>query len=121
MILDDDNMFIEDTAIEEIMNSIEDVNEIIYWKVKFTNNYYVPEDIIFNKKDTPMLNHFDMNGFMFHSKYKHCYFFDYYSAGAFFCAKTLEHFIPKQTLINKILTGHQINDYYGGKGKQKDL
>lgn len=94
---------------------------MVFWKVKFSNNRIVPNEINFTKEITPKLNDFDMNGFMFHSKYKNHYNFDYYSAGDYFCAKTLEQFIPKKRLISEIYIGMQLNNNIGGRGLQKDL
>ena len=121
MFLDDDNFLLENNAIETLVNNIDSDNQMLFWKVKFSDFLTLPEEHLFNEKYTPTLNHVDMNGFMFHSKYKNCYFFDYYSAGDFFCAKTIERFTSKKIFVNKILVGMQSNNAMGGKGKRFDI
>lgn len=121
MFLDDDDMFLSENAIEEIVSNIKSEDDILYWKVKLSDIRYIPEDIFFNENHTPKLNHFSMIGFMFNSKYKNTYTFDNYSGGDFFCANKLKNHIPNKIFINHIYTGLQNNSGVGGLGKQQDI
>lgn len=120
MFLDDDDIIIDENIISDLSKKLKDKNQLIFWKVKFSENRIVPYDINFTQDRIPVLNDFDMNGFIYHSSWNK-FDFDYYSAGDYFYVKQLETIIPKKFLIDKIYTAHQLNDDYGSLGQNIDL
>lgn len=117
MFLDDDDKFIDNNSLFSIMKEIRDEDSLLFWKVQFANAI-VPQPDYWLKR--PVQNHMSMIGFMFHSKYKDKVRFDYYSAGDFRMANALWDLIPNKIWIDKVLTGLQRTDSYGGYGDRKD-
>jgi len=119
MFLDDDDIFMEKTAIEEIVNTIKSEDDLLLWKVKFPGKT-VPGNELFKKKIIA-LNHFSMIGFMYHKKYDDVGDFDYFSGGDFHFISQLAPKIPSSVWIDKIYTGIQRNNQMGGFGRKDDL
>jgi len=119
MFLDDDDAFLEDNAIEEIINQLNNEDDLALWKVKFPERI-IPGNLLFNKRMIA-LNHFSMIGFMYNKKYDDEAKFDYYSGGDFFFISQLAPKIPNSVWIDKIYTGIQRNDSMGGFGRKDDL
>ena len=119
MFLDDDDIFLKDNAVEEIINSINNEDELVLWKVKFPERI-IPGNLLFNKRMIA-LNHFSMIGFMYNKKYDDQAKFDYYSGGDFFFISQLAPKIPGSVWIDKVFTGIQRNDSMGGFGRKDDL
>lgn len=117
MFLDDDNGFINNQSLENIVRHIVNVNQLLLWQVKFPNKL-IPEDIFFAKKMIK-LNHFDMNGFMYNVKYN-TVLFDDYSAGDYFYMTKLFPLIPEKVWIKDVFTKVQRNNM-GGFGRRDDL
>lgn len=118
MYLDDDDEFLVNTAIEELMDIAINEDHMLIWKVKFPNRT-IPGDDLFNKKVIAM-NHFSMIGFMYHKKYDRFSNFDYYSAGDFHFVKDLAPNIPNSLWVDKVYTGIQRDENMGGFGKRDD-
>lgn len=121
MFLDDDDYILDENMLNDLSKKLKDKNQLIFWKVKFSENRIVPCDINFTQERIPVLNDFDMNGFIYHSSWNDKFDFDYYSAGDYFYVKNLETIIPKKFLINKVYTSHQLNDNYGSLGQKIDI
>ena len=119
MFLDDDDIFTENNAIEEMIKNIRTDDDLVLWKVRFPERI-IPGDVLFNKKMIA-LNHFSMIGFMYNKKYDDQAKFDYYSGGDFFFISQLAPKIPNSVWIDKIYTGIQRNDSMGGFGRKDDL
>ncbi|MFW6225772.1 MAG: glycosyltransferase family A protein, partial [bacterium] len=117
MFLDDDDSFTNNDSLESIVNKIENVNQLLLWKVEFPGRI-IPNNNIFNKKII-VLNNFSMIGFMYHKKYDDI-MFDDYSGGDFYFMKNLFPKIPNKIWVDEIYTKVQRNNM-GGFGKRDDL
>lgn len=120
MFLDDDDVFLDKCALFRITNKIENEEQMLYWKVKFSNDRIVPCEKSFKLKK-PLINDFSMIGFMHHSKYNKCATFDYFSAGDSFYVIKLQNIIPNHTWLDIVCTGLQDNNGLGGRGLRNDL
>jgi len=120
MILDDDDMFLDSLSLYKITRRIESEDQMLYWKVKFSDSRVVPNQYDFDLR-TPILNDFSMIGFMHHSKYNNAAEFDYYSGGDCIYAKQLQNIIPQHTWIDIVCTGLQNNSGRGGRGQKNDF
>jgi len=119
MFLDDDDVFLENTAIEEMINAARDENDLLLWKVKFPTRI-IPEQKLF-EKHMIALNHFSMIGFMYNKVHDYKADFDYFSGGDFFFISQLAPKIPASVWIDKVYTGIQRNNQMGGFGKKDDM
>jgi glycosyltransferase involved in cell wall biosynthesis len=119
MFLDDDDMFLEDNAIEEIINLIDNNNQIVFWKVKFPERI-IPQKKLFDNKIIA-LNHFSMIGFMYHKIHDNKADFDYFSGGDFHFISQLAPKIPTSLWVDKVYTGIQRKHEMGGFGRKDDL
>ena len=119
MFLDDDDIFIEKTAIEEMINAANSEDDLLLWKVRFPNRT-VPGNELFKKKIIA-LNHFSMIGFMYHKKYDDVATFDYFSGGDYHFISQLAPKMKSSVWIDKIYTGIQRNNQMGGFGRKDDL
>ena len=117
--LDDDDQFLENTAIEEIINTVRNEDDLAIWKVKFPDRI-IPPQSLFDKKIIA-LNHFSMIGFMYHKNHDDKAEFDYFSGGDYFFISQLAPKIPNSVWIDKIYTGIQRNHNMGGFGRKDDL
>lgn len=119
MFLDDDDLFLESTAIEEIMNAVTSEDDLVFWRVKFPGRV-IPEISIFNKRMIA-LNHFSMIGFMYNKKHDDKAEFDYFSGGDFHFISQLAPKVPRSLWIDRIYTGIQRTNNMGGFGRKDDL
>ena len=71
MILDDDDLLMDSSAVETIVDHIESADDLLFWRVRFPNNIVKPEDEYFGKE--PVYCHISAIGFSFHSKFKGSY------------------------------------------------
>jgi len=119
MFLDDDDMFLENNAIEEIINAVRNEDDLVFWKVRFPNRI-IPPDALFDQRKIA-LNHFSMIGFMYHKIHDDKAQFDYLSGGDYFYISQLGPKIPNSIWMDKIYTGIQRNNTMGGFGRKDDL
>lgn len=119
MFLDDDDMFMSDNAISDIINRISNEDELVFWKVRFPKTIIPPHELF--KKKIIALNNFSMIGFMYNKKYDNYASFDHFSGGDFFFIKQLAPKVPNKLWINEIYTGLQRRDRMGGFGRRDDL
>jgi len=119
MFLDDDDVFLQDTVIEELIETVKNEDDLLLWKVKFPNTI-IPPHHLFEKKIIS-INNFSMIGFMYNKKYDNVTNFDYFSGGDFFFASKLQSKIPSSIWIDKVYTGIQRKTQMGGFGKKDDL
>jgi len=118
MILDDDDAFLKPDALKIITKHITSDDDLLLWKVQFPK-IIIPPDKYWKKE--PVINNISMIGFCFHSKWKSCIGFDYYTAADYRVIHRLWEIIPNKIWIDDILTGIQRNQGMGGGGKRDDL
>jgi len=116
--LDDDDAFTDNKTIENIVRQIQSDDEILLWNVQFPNKI-IPEKEFFGER--PVINHFSMIGFMYHSKYIIPNGFDYYTGGDYTYITKLWDITPNKNWINEIHTKIQRTIGMGGSGKRDDL
>jgi hypothetical protein len=94
--LDDDDRFVDDTCVEQIVNLINNTDEdtMIYWRMVYSNGYFLPIDMSNNKK--PILGGIGGSCFTFHSKYKNLAVWDGWKCGDFRVIEKLFNSIPKR-------------------------
>lgn len=102
--IDDDDVFENEKSLEEITNSINGDDDIIFWKVKF-NHRVVPDSNFFGKP--PVLTQIDTAGFSFNIKNRVDW--EPYTNGDFRVVKKLYEKISNKKYINKILVKGQRN------------
>ena len=112
--IDDDDAFESEKSLEEIVNSINGDDDIIFWKVKF-NHRIVPDPNFFGK--SPVLTQVDTAGFSFNIKNRVDW--EPYTNGDFRVSKKLYEKIPNKKYINKILVRGQ-RDVRFGRGIRDD-
>ena len=95
-----------------------------FWKNKVKKTellkdiFNIPEDEYFGKP--PVFWHIDTNGFAFHHKYIANAQWDGWRGGDFVVACKLFKAVPNKIYIDKILTGLQRTEGWGGDGKRAD-
>lgn len=119
MFLDDDDIFLEDTAIEEMMTAATSDDDLLIWKVRFPNGIIPPHKLF--EKHMIALNHFSMIGFMYNKKHDNKAKFDYFSGGDFFFISQLAPKMPQSVWIDRVYTGIQRKNHMGGFGKKDDM
>jgi len=67
MYLDDDDMFMNSTAVSAIMNAVTSEDDLLIWRVQFPNNRIIPK----RPGKKPKLGDISAIGFAFHKKHWH--------------------------------------------------
>lgn len=118
MYLDDDDEFISDESLKQIVSNIKNENQLLLWRVKFPNRL-IPENIHWGKK--PSITHISMIGFMYHSKYINRIEFDDQRCADYRYISTLYNMVDEVVWIDNVYTGIQRTGGMGGLGKRDDL
>lgn len=116
--LDDDDCFTNQNSIQAIVDNISGEDDLLFWRVQFPDGKLIPEDEYFGKP--PVFWHIDTNGFAFHHKYIANAQWDGWRGGDFVVACKLFKAVPNKIYIDKILTGLQRTEGWGGDGKRDD-
>ena len=95
--LDDDDILIDNNAIENLMNRIKDKDVFYTFKVKLVDRYIPNKEPLYNK---PVLNDFSGSGLLYHTKYWQNDLGDGYSGGDFRCGMKLYNNIPRNKFLN---------------------
>lgn len=117
MFLDDDDMLLDDSVIEEIVSNIKDEDTMLLWQMRYPDGRLLPNDGSF-KSETIHLGGIGSPCFLFHSKWKDKSRWDAYKCGDFRFLQKLYGEIPNKKWIKKPLI--QLNNS-GGHGKKIDL
>lgn len=117
MFLDDDDMLISDTVIEEIYKNIIDEDTILIWQMRYPNGSVLPNSIDFKYKKI-RLGGIGSPCFLFHSKWKKLSVWDAYKCGDYRFLEKLYSKIPNKKWIEKPFI--QLNNS-GGHGKKIDI
>lgn len=118
LILDDDDAFVSEDSLSEIVSHINSEDDLLFWRVQFPNQL-IPSDKYWMKE--PQECQISMIGFMFHSKWINNFKFDYLTKGDYRVIKTLWNLIPNKIWIDKILTKLQRDIGMGGHGTKDDI
>ncbi|MCF6171611.1 MAG: hypothetical protein L3J31_02045 [Bacteroidales bacterium] len=118
MALDDDDCLTGSNSIKTIVENISGEDDLLFWRVKFPDGRIIPEDEYFKK--TPVFRHISGIGFLFHSKYIQFAQWDGWRGGDFAVATKLFEVIPNKIHIDKVLTGLQRTEGWGGRGARDD-
>jgi hypothetical protein len=115
--LDDDDKFIDNTCVEQIVNIINnnDDDTIIYWRMLYGNGNFLPKDMSNNAK--PILGGIGSPCFTFNIKYGKDILWDGWKCGDFRVIETLHKIIPKKVWYPKNL----IYIPSAGFGDRKDI
>ena len=117
MFLDDDDMLMNDTVIEEIVSNIVDEDTILIWQMRYPTGNMLPDSQSFRNKQI-RLGGIGSPCFLFHSKWKDMARWDGYKCGDFRFLKVIYDKIPNSKWIEKPFI--QLNNA-GGHGKRKDI
>jgi hypothetical protein len=108
--LDDDNKFIDNKAIETIVDEYKKGSELIIWKFK-CGNQIIPSE---NWGKVPVVCDIDGNSFAFDSKYKELAQWEGYKRGDFRVIDKLYKKIKNKKFIDKIFTSAQMGQNNSG-------
>tara|TARA_R110000851_G_scaffold158676_4_gene301749 strand:+ start:1174 stop:1830 length:657 start_codon:yes stop_codon:yes gene_type:complete len=117
MFLDDDDMLLNNTVIEEIVSNIVDEGTMLLWQMRYPTGRLLPNEDSF-KSETIRLGGIGSPCFLFHSKWKDKSRWDAYKCGDFRFLQKLYGEIPNKKWIKKPLI--QLNNS-GGHGKKIDI
>ena len=115
--LDDDDMLLSDTVIEEINNSLVDEDTMLIWQMRYPNGMILPNNSDYKLKKI-RLGGIGGSCFTFHSKWKDVAKWDAYKCGDFRFLEKLSKSIPNKKWIDSPFI--QLNNG-GGHGKRIDL
>lgn len=117
--LDDDDNFIHNNVVQELVNEIKKNNEdtLFIWQMRYPNGKILPKKEHF-KNSNIEINNIGSPCFMFHSKYKEFAKWDEYKASDYRVVKRLSENIPHQKWLKRVYI--QINNY-GDFGLKNDL
>jgi glycosyltransferase involved in cell wall biosynthesis len=103
MYLDDDDRFVDNTCVQQIVDLINksDEDTLIYWRMVYSNGRYLPLDMSNNKK--PILGGIGSPCFTFNVKYKSHILWDGWKCGDFRVIDKLHNTIPKKMWLPKNL------------------
>jgi len=115
--LDDDDRFVDNTSVEQIVNLINksDEDTIIYWRMVYGNGHFLPLDMSNNQK--PKIGGIGSPCFTFNIKYGKDILWDGWKCGDFRFIETLHKIIPKKVWYPKNL----IYIPSAGFGNRKDI
>jgi hypothetical protein len=101
--LDDDDRFVDNTSVEQIVNLINksDEDTIIYWRMVYGNGHFLPLDMSNNQK--PKIGGIGSPCFTFNVKYNEKIKWDGWKCGDFRVIETLHKIIPKKVWYPKNL------------------
>lgn len=116
MYLDDDD-YLLDGAIDEIVKNIKSVDEdtILYWKMLYSNGKSIPK--IINDNKPPIRGQIGSPCFTYNSKYHKTVNWDGWKCSDFRVVKKLHNLIPKYKWVDKNLVMIPI----AGFGNRKDV
>lgn len=117
MFLDDDDMLIDEDALEEIAFNIKDEDTIIVWQMRYPTGMVLPDPQSFVNKQI-RLGGIGSPCFLFHSKWKDEARWDAYKCGDFRFLEQLYNKIPNKKWVRKPYI--QLNNN-GGFGKKQDI
>jgi len=117
MFLDDDDMLLNDTVIEEIVSEVKDEDTMLIWQMRYPRGNVLPTEQSFNSK-TIRLGGIGSPCFLIHSKWKDKARWDAYKCGDFRFLNEIFKMIPNKHWIMKPFI--QLNNA-GGHGKKIDL
>tara|TARA_R110000868_G_scaffold19400_7_gene83601 strand:+ start:12419 stop:13069 length:651 start_codon:yes stop_codon:yes gene_type:complete len=117
LFLDDDDMLLDETVIEEIVGNIVDEDTMLVWQMRYPDGRVLPNRNHFNIKIST-LGGIGSPCFLFHSKWKDETRWDAYKCGDFRFLDKLYRKIPKNKWIQKPFI--QLNND-GGFGKKIDI
>ena len=117
--LDDDDCLIHDKVVEEIVETIKQVDEdtLIIWQMRYPNGKLVPSNQAILKNEI-QINNIGSPCFAFHYKYKSLAQWDEFKRSDFRFVKQLSQIIPKKLFLNQVYI--QINNF-GDFGRRNDL
>ena len=116
MFLDDDDMLIDNTVLEQINNSIVDEDTILFWKMRYPNGNTLPR--VHGEFITPMLGNIGSPCFLVHVKWAKKFTWDGWKCGDFRYIKKVFDEVPKFKWLDK--TFIQLNNH-GDHGNKNDL
>ncbi len=114
--MDDDDLFSSPTAVENIVNKIENDDSLVLWRI-FSSSRVVPNDSNFGKE--PFNCDIGGNSFMFHSKHLPSVNWEPYRRGNFRVASKLYNML-KPVWIDDIYVSTQMDTGVAGLGQQID-
>ena len=116
--MDDDDMFANDNAIEEIVSHIISNEQLLFWRVKFPNGQIIPPDSVWGQR--PYCCKFSGLGYAWNIKYKEYTYWDEWSLGDYRSASRLYRIVKDKVYINKVLSKVQ-RKQANGLGRRDDL
>ena len=117
MFLDDDDMLIDDDALEEIAFHIQNEDTMLIWQMRYPTGNMLPDQQSFITKQI-RLGGIGSPCFLFHSKWKNEARWDAYKCGDFRFLEKIHNKIPNKKWIKKPYI--QLNNN-GGLGKKQDI
>lgn len=117
MFLDDDDMLIDNDAIQEIILNIKDEDTILIWQMRYPTGKLLPDQHSFSNKQI-RLGGIGSPCFLFHSKWKDKARWDAYKCGDFRFLEKIYNNIPNERWVKKPFV--QLNNN-GGFGKKEDI
>jgi glycosyltransferase involved in cell wall biosynthesis len=117
MYLDDDDRFVDNTCVQQIVDLINQSDEdtIFYWRMVYSNGSFLPVDMSNNRN--PVIGGIGSPCFTFHSKYKDLAIWDGWKCGDFRVIEKLHKKIPKKVWYPKNL----VFIPSAGLGNKKDI
>lgn len=116
--LDDDDQFLDPQALQKIADRMETTDQILFWKVKFSEFREVPTREYFGH--APAYTQINTSGFCFHSSHLSHALWDGWTGGDYFVAKKLFEKIPNRIYLDQNLTGTQDQNGLAGMGIRND-
>lgn len=108
--LDDDDRYIDEYAIEKVVNEYKNGNELIFWRAR-VGEYEIPYPENFGRE--PILFQCSTISFAFDVKYKNVAVWEGFKRGDYRVAKKLYEKIKNVGYINEILAETQDGSHYG--------
>jgi glycosyltransferase involved in cell wall biosynthesis len=109
LILDDDDVYLDNRAVEKIVNQYKKGSELIFWRVNISEGVVIPEKSKLGSE--PELYKMSMIGFAYDSKYKEKFL--PYKRADYRVAKKLFERIRNIGTINEVLTATQDGAHFG--------
>ncbi len=115
--LDDDDMLLSDTVIEEINNFLVDEDTMLIWQMRYPNGMILPNNSDYKLKKI-RLGGIGGSCFTFHSKWKNTSEWDAYKCSDYRFLEKIYEKIPNKIWLEKPVI--QLNNN-GGHGKKVDI
>jgi hypothetical protein len=117
MYLDDDDILNDHQAIEKIINEVESVDDMVYWRVQFHQGIIIPKTEtwqgMIERACLPVVCDISGSGFIFHSKYKDQISWGFWKRGDFRVINKLHQITKKKHFINDCLVALQAEPHKG--------